>query len=340
MCPKVKNPYTDLGSYDLPDGITNETERSEFAQEREELIKAREWDAAYALMLDERDYSSYANQAKLMREAGLNPDLLGVDSAGGAGNMDSPSSNPVHSDGPRTSEMLNAFSSIIQALPQAIGIYNQIRTGGQQFQLNEIALEKSADDLARLEIGRQVSLDDLNDKFSVPLVDISGYSPRVRRRLGRQIENYLFDANNRDLARGFVYEHRGSSERFRQGYLDLLATYGFSTDDNVFLGVLKELKEGITNFEKSKRKYDTDYLQNMDGAAVANSDMASYKKQQSESENTLYSDLLSRANKLTESDDLGDQAKGYIMWLLLSLAPNFGVSFSSGPKGRTNTFGF
>ena len=121
----VKNPYEGVSIPKLGFiqraldwlGLTNTGEQNRYQLE---LMK-NQWDTEHSSSMADIDYNNPTNQVKLMREAGLNPDLLGV------------SQFEASSTGNPSASLQPDLSSNNAALEGAKSIANAIVSGFQMF---------------------------------------------------------------------------------------------------------------------------------------------------------------------------------------------------------------
>lgn len=328
---KIQNPYLSsslpsLSKDDFKSGVINEAKSLSAQHDYNQALAAAEYESALQLMYDERSYNSPQNQAALMRAAGINPDLQNLPShAGSAGsfhgapNAQTASANRVSSSS--TSDfVLNASKMFFDVLPQAIQTFQGMKLNIQQSDLNELRLMKEADSIARLEIAEQLDLSDLAKDKDIPWVNLDRYKTgsRNQKRIQANIDRYLADSNNRLTARGLLYENKGFSESYRQGFLKLLGSFGYNINDESFAQVIKTFNDVLNESKQAEYRYNKDYYESADGNQAGQTFNAQNKKASTMTED-FNTKLTKSASKLFDSDKITDKSAGILLYVISSL---------------------
>lgn len=291
-------------------------------------------DQQIAMIEDERRYNSYSAQAQRMRAAGLNPDMQNFEGTNSSGGISAGVGSPSgESRSALNAHITQSIGSMVDIIPQAIGIYQQIKTGSLNNAVSEAQLSKLAKGEALDLIGSNVTLDDLKDKTSVPHVSTNHIASRKYSKLvNKYLDDFLLDSSNRSIAEKAIYDNMISLDNSRTTYSKGRSNPSFSEDDNLFISALRKLWEMEEKAKYSKDKYDNDYFSNKDGSFVADSEESILSNQvtststQANSLDKVFDDELS---KLWKSGDRWDKALAAVLYLVKSLAGN--ISF--GPKG-------
>lgn len=288
------------------------------------LMKQMDYDYQADLMNYQNQYNSPAEQAKRLREAGINPDLQQIQNQPSASSSASAPTTQLN-EGAEFARNLSIARDVLQSLPSAIQMYQQIESNNLDLSLKDLRVADEADKIARREIGKQLTLDDLKDKFSNPHLNLNGYSKRMQKRIQTEIDNYVWDVNNREVARGIVYDAKKDAEAKRQGYLDILGRHGFSLDDDVFLGIIKEVNTAIHDANKGRLDYEKDYYNSASGTSKGQAEKSQYELSKKKSDNDIAATLFQKANELMDSKDSKDQLKGGLLYIGLLFAQSKGL---------------
>lgn len=304
------------------------------------LMKSMDYDYQAALLNYQNEYNSPVEQVKRMREAGLNPDLQSVSNTPSASSSATAPSTQLN-EGAERARNMSIAKSFFDVLPQAVSMYTQMKSSIIDSQMKQVDLARSIDALARHEIGTQFTLEDLNTTTNLPTPDLSHYrGKRLRQAISDRIFRYVYDGSDRSIAKGIVYDARHSAERNRQDFLGLLGSYGFSLDDDTFIGVLREFNDVLYGSQKSANADKKEYHDTRDFGKLADTENKEVDKRNLEADNDILADILSRSNKLMKSDKPADKLKGGLLFFICFLMQNLSVSRSFGPKGATTSFGF
>lgn len=304
------------------------------------LMKSMDYQYQADLLNYQNEYNSPLEQSKRMRLAGINPDLQQFTSTPSASSTASAPGTQLN-EGAERQRTLSIAKSFFDVLPQAVSMYTQMKSSIVDSQMKQVDLARSIDALARHEIGTQFSLDDLNTTTNLPTPDLSHYrGKRLRKAISDRIFRYVYDGSDRSIAKGLVYDARHGAERNRQDFLGLLGNYGFSLDDDTFIGVLREFNDVLYGSQKSANTDKKQYHDTRDFEKLADTENKEVNKRNLEADNDILADILSRSNKLMKSDKAGDKLKGGLLFFICFLMQNASVSRSIGPKGNTTSFGF
>lgn len=337
----VTNPYTGLSVPDPRDYLLG-TDAPGYQYEMskyEHMLNDNMWSAQLAIMANDRayaeemynKYNSPAAQVEQMRAAGLNPDLQGISPQG----MSAPQASIPNTGGLSQRQSINFAKEALTLLPQAISIYTGMKGSLLTLESQELNLLKGADEIAKGEIGRQFTIEMLNDPTSVPLADLSHIkNNKFRGRVADAISRYTFDFRNRAQAKGFVYNANKFGESERQGFLGLLGNFGYSVDDDTFVGIIKDLNDITKGLDKVRAEKETEYYNNINLANKAGMENSQWSMEQTKADNDLYTSLLEKASGLMDSENKGERIRGTILYIL-ALLTQLSPSFSHTPKGNT-----
>lgn len=304
------------------------------------LMKSMDYRYQSDLLNYQNEYNSPEQQAIRMRQAGINPDLVGTANNPSATSSASAPSTQLKG-GDVVARNIGIAKDFINVIPQAFQIYEQMRSLGQTSSLRDIEILKGIQSIGDSEVSRQFTLDDLKSAVSMPQADLTHIN---NKKLRRRVDDYIFslvsDASNRDYAQSLVYDKKRSAESNRQGFLKLLGEFGYNIDDKLFVDVLREFNDVIFGEKKSVSKYNKSYHDSLDGSQQAATENKQLEKAEKVAENDMMAELMKRANKKFDSGDAKEQIIGAIMFIGLSLIQNSSFGVSSGPKGRSMNFGF
>lgn len=296
------------------------------------------WQKNYDAEREARDYNSPANQAQRMREAGVNPDLIGVDNVAGGSPTLSPMSSPAAPVGQtpqdlrlqKTNQAVGIAQTILEAIPAGIQLYTSSKSALQGIESNELGMRDRIKNDALDFLGGYIDTDYLNPRddkdyphppiLSDPFVsDYAskryGNSKRGMRRQ-KQFNDALYTLvmGNREELRNAVYSRKFQSENSRSGFLGLLSQYGWNADDRVMVDIIKELNTFKGEMEKYMSKFNKDYYSTANGSTKGTSENSSWKRSQTLYDNSPLANLFSSADKYLNSDKRGDSIKGCILY--------------------------
>lgn len=246
-------------------GITNFRGK---AQNQLDLL-SNQWQSEYNLALEDREYNSQKNQAELMRNAGLNPDILGVP------NYESQTSGNSASDDQLTDiqdEGLNLLvsvgNSVKNGIEMAIGFSSGIMQN-QSLKIKNIIdsyqasenIFKSVKDAYVPFISIYNGATDINKDWFYELT-----KPIKNRKLRKSVNNRINDWIKSPEFNKLAYKNDKEFEKERQEYLNQLSVPNYNVDDKEFIKALSATNDFFLKVQKvqgiadiSKAKFDEEY---------------------------------------------------------------------------------
>lgn len=271
----IKNPYSDLLARNPDNMFTRGTDNRARLLQTETAASEFYADLALLDFQNEYDrlYNSPSAKAERLREAGINPDLAGLEgdptlssasasTQGLAGNL-AKDKSPI--------EITQAISGLIN---QAISTYGQlqsIKSTSLDNDMKSINNMKSIMDLGFDQIDRELpylssvasgSTGDLRSKHFIPLTNSVGSnrSRKMSRRLQSIFDNYI----DSDSFQGKVNDYR----------MNIARSFGDNTSEfekvlSTLRGVQSDIISNGLKSEKFKSKSDYDYYSSFDSSMSA-----------------------------------------------------------------------
>lgn len=294
-----------------------------------------------------REYNSPANQAQRMREAGVNPDLIGVDNVAGDSPSLSPMTSPAAPAGQtpqemrmqKTNQAMGIAKQFLDILPQAVSMFNSINSTSLDNSLKRAQIGDFASDIALKDLTSIFKPEDFarvsasgkpEDLFSSDNMDsFEHLADRFSMSYGKRNSKYyrhairrLMDDWDGELKSAVYEKHFGASSN-RKNFLDVLGSFGFDLDDDTLVGVIREFNSVVYDNAKKRNANTKKSLEN-ESKGLDNDAMLS---------------LMSKANTLMDSDKRGDQIKGGILYFVAVLLQSR-LSFSSSDNKYGNSTSF
>lgn len=287
-------------------------------------LRQQDWQNAYneAQLADSREYNSYANQVALMREAGLNPDLLGV-SAGSSSPLNS-SSGPSASGGinpmsgmPTAGETAGSIISIIGTVAQvAAGLF----TGGLSAVGTTLANASAGVSLLGNVIG---SSDDFAGSDVASIISSLPLSSGQRKKLDKVYRSVFGSARSQDANNKFWTKYKQNESEFMKSQISPFYNPDDSNSDGIidvrdwsavweplfdaqFENMKKELSSKSSELDYSKKHYEFE--------SDEDSILSSFK-----------APLLEVVQNMKKRYDDGDQFYGYALTVVYALLKKFGL---------------
>lgn len=318
--------YADLHNQDW----MNEYNRQQLEDERAYNERMRD---------EDRAYNSPANQARLMRQAGINPDLNGVDFTSSS-SSDSPTSQPSApspSGGNNISAGFSAGSShsqMIGGLISQVGsLASNLFTGGFGALSSAMNFRNSSTQLASAiaELGINFT-QGIPDAMVEPVINSLGLPRSVSKRVmqvyrdtqgSRKVSNAGFKFENDFMQNQSDFWHKVSSPIFNPQ--DINNDGGFDNKD--WLAVWKP----ITDLEYDLMKSS---LKSSHNKNLMDMDAFELKK-------TMREPLLKVIQNLKKKSDSGKDWATYALIALYGvLNSSFSYSSQNTPKGKNSGFNF
>lgn len=283
------------------------------------LMKGMDYRYQAELLNYQNEYNSPEQQALRMRQAGINPDLVGTsNNPSASSNASAP--NTQLNEGAETARKMQYAQQFIELIPQAVKLYTDMKSFEQSNQLSDLQIAQGVQALGDNEVMKQFTLEDLQSAVSMPQANLSHIK---NKKLRSKVDDYIFslvsDASNRDYAKGLVYDKKKRAESNRQGFLGLLSSFGFDVEDDIFVSVLREFNDVLYGSQQAKNKYDKDYYSNVSGSDDAKLHKTETSKKTTVAENDVMADLFKKASDKLDSKEPKEQITGAIMYLVLSL---------------------
>lgn len=251
-------------------GLTNYEGKYRYAQD----VLSNQWETENALREADKLYNSPAEQAQRQREAGLNPDLNGVQAFEGAtaGNPASGGILPTASP-----EISQSLGNIAQGLFNGISMALGIRSGIIDLRQKELSFDKEAFGTAE---GMVDSI--LKRKGEIPtfLDDLSSIK---NRKLRKQVQDWI-----RQYESDISYENRQMYERTakfnesRTNYAESFASPLWRTNDEDMIDAIKgynqlffEIEQLQADYNKKAYKYGSKNLDYEDSQGLHRSNVDS-----------------------------------------------------------------
>lgn len=263
----VKNPYEGVSTPKLGFiqraldwlGLTNTGEQNRYQLE---LMK-NQWDTEHSSSMADIDYNNPTNQAKLMREAGLNPDLLGV-SQFEASSTGNPSASLQPDLTPNNSAMEGA-KTIANAIASGFQMYIGAREGILNIKDKVLDYSKKFSDLVEHEgtkangqylrdrIGEGNTVQVYNWKTNPYLSHLTKKS--VKKAAQRYIDTHLNTwqsiAKESYKQEKDFYQIRNDAEEVKTKY----GWTGYAANDMDFVDILAEYNNLKINEQKAAAKF-------------------------------------------------------------------------------------
>lgn len=239
------NPYANqdyMAGYSRWNWLTDTMGLTNYAGQRaqQNQLAADQWESEYQLSLQDRNYNNEANTAARMREAGMNPDLLGVN----AGQSETANNEAGAQPAPDAGQ--NGFAQSMQTIGQALSMAMSVYSGVVNIQNSVFdadltkfqGLEKgNQNDIVSYLVGR-IPEDSLGDVLSHPSKlrkyineltspDDSGFSSVVQDWLNRSLP--YRDKRVKDMANRRLLSYIGSN----QFQSDVLSSIGVRSKSKV-----------------------------------------------------------------------------------------------------------
>lgn len=282
------------------------------------------------------EYNSPANQARLMREAGLNPDLLGLDGVSDSSSIDDPSFSGANVP-TRSQEIMNIFSVVSSTFSMA----SSLMTGGLQMFSGLADLDaKNISNVASLlglgkdyaSMSQPVSLDygssDILDDSIESSIISEPNLPLSRRNHGRLKRLWNSISNSPQVSGNFWGSSR-EAEEARQETAKVISS-PYNADDfnemvECFRPVTKAISDNLLSsldLDSKKLKYDNQYydtaLENDLAQVSAGSDYAARKL--SQDQDIMMSNLKRPLQSLIQNlDKKASDGKNWANFALISL---------------------
>lgn len=378
---KVSNPYStswdnqvqstfgdsslsSSGIHTTPTGLFNNWSKEDQANFEVDMANAQ-WLAQLSLIDYQNQYNSPENQVRLMRQAGLNPDLLGTSgvqaSAGGTPpSMTSP-------QGVNNTEVVSKAASIFASVMSLTGAMAEgvVNISGKMLDNDIKNLDKVQKSITLgSEVAAQlrpksvdsyaITLDDGSTVLDPSLISADlpfpsfGLSRRNQRNLNRIFQRYRETPST--LSKYYGYEKDLAEKRMKLGEVTSDPRYG-ATDAEIteawrpYTKAMADMTKEMLSSQTLNYKLSGQNAQNrMDFklpylSASAEASSLNLQKDNTDLLNKLKSPLYKVASNLEKKAQEGKQWANYMLIALYTaLSASFGVS--SGPKGTTSSFSF
>lgn len=262
----VKNPYKDIVTPQLGwfqrvldmIGITNTAEQNRYQQE----LAANQWDSEFARSQADIEYNNPINQAQLMREAGINPDLNGLsqfeaNSANSANSMQpdlSPNNSAVEGFKNIGNAIVEGFKMYIGASEGIINISDKIFE--HQKKIFETAEKEAESAFARIQRDKIGSVTSIQEEYNWKTNPY--FSHIQNKRVKKAAQSYLdkslgsWQAAAKELYKQekdfYVSRNESAEEKTKYGSI------GFKPNDLDFIDILAEYNNLRINAMKAAER--------------------------------------------------------------------------------------
>lgn len=244
----AKNPYTQVdpasqlsGFQKFLDriGVTNYAGKAQYTND----LNAAQWDAEQAARMDDLRYNSPEEQASRMREAGLNPDLLGVGSYEGV-----TSGNPMNSPSAVQEELTEPIQSIGRGIFNGLQLAMALKTGIGQARSIDLDNAKKEFDIIRESAGTLSGevhkYGDSKNLGNYAAIFKSFGQGRTGRRISKAISDYFdFLSSSKNFIDKHHYEGKSEAQ-------DARAEYIYGASDPLDAANDKDFIEAVTEFNR------------------------------------------------------------------------------------------
>lgn len=319
-------------------GLTNYQGKYQYAHD----LAAQQWEAENAYRQFDIDYNSPANQAMLQRQAGLNPDLNGVQGFEGA-----TSGNPLDVPTAINQEVQEPLGRIanglFEGLKTALALSNGfIDLKGKSIE-NTAKAFGTAEDIVKKLYG-------IGERTGKPYWDIKGLSSIKNRTVRRDVERIVNDAEQ-DSFQNVRYKFYGDLESNRQNFLGLSSSPFYSIDDNEMVSSIREYNKMYLDvekiqaeFQKKLSRYNINDLNSKEFYKLYESDNA-FRKEYNSFQREIQSAMRGYFNKMLGKDNFWTQIQLMSMFssqtgafnpislgtdIIKNLVPNIGAKFLGG----------
>lgn len=238
---------------------------------------------ALAIAAHQEEYNNPVNATARMRQAGLNPDLQGIQNAGSASEPNlAPAPLHDNSDQVQFQSSMDVANTTLTAFQQALGMVESIQ-GMQGRGLSNDLLRMQENESLEKYVARYVAANpdfekilhsEGSDVFSQTLSDIPGLSRRQRKR-AESLSTSRFNSL-RTLAE--YYKDAGNAEKATLDYLKTRGErLGLGTDNEDVIRTMQIITDLQMKYEKNHLKadnaqamYDIDKYVTADGSEEGN----------------------------------------------------------------------
>lgn len=302
------------------------------------------------------EYNSPENQSRLMREAGLNPDLLGLSDASESSGIDSPDFSGANVP-TRAQEVMNIFSVVSSTFSMA----SSLMTGGLQMfsGLADLDAKNISNVSSLLGLGKEYagmslpaspvdgSSDILGDSISSPVV--SEFNLPLSARNRRSLKRMWSTISSSPQASNNFWSSSKDAEEARQETAKVISS-PYNADDfnemvECFRPVTKAIADNLSsslNLESKKLKYDSDYFDSAADLGLADvsagSDFAS--RALARDQDTMMNQMKKPLQSLIKNlDKKASEGKNWANFALISLytALSATINRSSGQSVNDST---
>ncbi len=266
---------------------------------------------ALAIAAHQEEYEKPVNAVGRLRDAGLNPDLQGLDNAGSASEPNlSPQALSDNSDQVRFQSVMDVTNTTMAAFQQALGMVESIQTIQGKGMSNDLLRMQENESLENY-VARYVAADpnfekilhsEGSDIFSATLAEIPGLSKRQRKR-AESLSTSRY-SSLRTLAQ--YYKDAGTAEKATLDYLKTRGErLGLGTDNEDVIRTMQILTDLEVKYNKNRSKadnakamYEQDVYVTADGAEEGNAMNSDAKLRQEEyNQNSYNRQLIQDLNK-------------------------------------------
>lgn len=277
----------------------------------------------------QNEYNSDAEKANRMREAGLNPDLLGVQGSSESADFDASLSDnmPLPSEAALRKQqyalgITNSLKGTFDSALEAYDRFQDIRSKTLLNEMNALRLDDmmrlSANGLATYYYGDIPSFDkngtstDILPSYTSPVVNLKGLSKKQLKKLNQYVTGVA-------SSKSFASQRNKNEKDYQQSRYDLASMYsqhGWQESDKDMFGVLKawndyvqEVNEKTLEAQKLHSEHDSKYWKNYNTDYEVNADNYQNKYNQD-----YWNNMNGKTNAFYDTSGKGfDYRKGLFM---------------------------
>lgn len=321
---KVKNPYLNMDSKNTLSpfqlwldkiGLTNYQGKAAYQQE----LNSNMWASEQASRMADIEYNNPANQSELMRQAGVNPDLNGLQNfeASSSGNpMNVPSAMPTEIEEP----LGKIARGIFDGIQFAIGLGEGITKLSRQILDNKKERDKITEDETKNALDYLVNFlnykDDNNSKDNFESRDsfLRQYTNSLsNRRIARKVYRRAMDLSNTAAERTRYYESKGKEANAKTEYVETLGNPLYNVTDEDMISTIRDYNQMFLDVERLNSQFQKESLKLGYNSAKYQNEQGSYKvpfdmqKKQAEFQNLVNEKMTEFFQKQLGKDNLWTQ---------------------------------
>lgn len=321
---KVVNPYTNMDSKNTLSpfqlwldkiGLTNFQGKAAYQQQ----LNSNMWASEQASRMADIEYNNPENQSDLMRQAGINPDLNGLQNfeASSFGNpMNVPSAMPTEIEEP----LGKIARGIFDGIQFAVGLGEGITKLSRQILDNKKERDKITEDETKNALdylvnflnykGDYNSKDNAESRASFLLQYTNSLS---NKRIARKVYRRAMDLSNTAAERTRYYESKGKEAAAKTDFAETLANPLYNVNDEDMISTIRDYNEMFLDVERLNVQFQKESLKLGKASAQYQYVQGSYKvpydmqKKQAEFQNLVNEKMTEFFQKQLDKDNLWTQ---------------------------------